>query len=700
MKRFVHCRRRTGLVPAPRTPLECADFWPWVEAGLPARASTPIRTGDNALLVSGYAWHTPWTWTAEKRAMENDPRPGAAGGRARCEQPERRHRDRVFPGVQRFAPQRAIQPGLQLVDVLARSRRRSSRGSGSRRCIVQRPDIASGCAVSGRAAAVFAALSAGATLLTTYIPTLERRHQPRQHPLRLRQDRSQVKGRVAIERPRHRRRRPRARAGVEDRAVAARGQGLRRAGQCRHGARVRSSPTSRLRTIPDLVALRASASTSRSPSSARKAPLAAGIVDAFRAAGLRIFGPTRAAAQLESSKDFAKAFMARHGIPTAQYRTFTDAAAAHAYVDERGAPIVVKADGLAAGKGVVVATTLDEAHAAIDAMLLGDNSHGRTPARASSSRNSRWRGGELHRDGRRPQRAAARLVAGPQAAARRRPRPQYRRHGRVFAGAGGDAGGARADHARDHPARRQRHGRRRHSLHRIPLCRRDDRRRRRIRERWNSTAAWATRRRSRSWCGSSPTWSISSSTLSTARSMRSKPSGTGARRSASCSPQPAIPSAAQGRRIDGLARHAIAHPDVQGVSCRHDARGRQDRGHRGGRVLCVTALGDSVRQAQRAAYAAIADIRFDGMQYRKDIGYRALRAPRLESASVRAITDIAAPRDYFAGPAGAHRRGPGSVRRRHVPAATNGRDPRAAAACRADRGWRACSSAAASTSRM
>ncbi len=103
-----------------------------------------------------------------------------------------------------------------------------------------------------------------------------------------------------------------------------------------------------------------------------EAPLAAGVVDAFRAAGLRIFGPTRAAAQLESSKDFAKAFMRRHAIPTAEYRTFTGAAAAHAWVDARGAPIVVKADGLAAGKGVVVAADVAEAHAAIDAMLVGD----------------------------------------------------------------------------------------------------------------------------------------------------------------------------------------------------------------------------------------------------------------------------------------------------------------------------------------
>ncbi|APR04689.1 phosphoribosylamine--glycine ligase [Thauera chlorobenzoica] len=103
-----------------------------------------------------------------------------------------------------------------------------------------------------------------------------------------------------------------------------------------------------------------------------EAPLAAGVVDAFRAAGLPIFGPTRAAAQLESSKDFAKQFLVRHNIPTAKYRTFSDAGEAHAYIDAEGAPIVIKADGLAAGKGVVVAMTADEAHAAIDRMLSGN----------------------------------------------------------------------------------------------------------------------------------------------------------------------------------------------------------------------------------------------------------------------------------------------------------------------------------------
>jgi len=101
-------------------------------------------------------------------------------------------------------------------------------------------------------------------------------------------------------------------------------------------------------------------------------PLAAGIVDTFTAAGLRCFGPTRQAAQLESSKAFAKDFLARHRIPTATYRVHTDAAAALADIEARGAPIVVKADGLAAGKGVVVATTVAEAKAAAQDMLSGN----------------------------------------------------------------------------------------------------------------------------------------------------------------------------------------------------------------------------------------------------------------------------------------------------------------------------------------
>ncbi|MBT8569334.1 phosphoribosylamine--glycine ligase [Polynucleobacter paneuropaeus] len=111
-----------------------------------------------------------------------------------------------------------------------------------------------------------------------------------------------------------------------------------------------------------------------------EAPLAAGVVDVFRQNGLRIFGPTQLAAQLESSKDFSKAFMKRHGIPTADYQTFSSALEAHAYIDAKGAPIVIKADGLAAGKGVVVAMNLAQAHAAVD-MMLADNKLGNAGAR-------------------------------------------------------------------------------------------------------------------------------------------------------------------------------------------------------------------------------------------------------------------------------------------------------------------------------
>ncbi|MEO5659156.1 MAG: phosphoribosylamine--glycine ligase [Polaromonas sp.] len=126
--------------------------------------------------------------------------------------------------------------------------------------------------------------------------------------------------------------------------------------------------------ITDAQALRAWAATEKIALTVvgPEQPLAAGIVDEFRKHGLRVFGPTKAAAQLESSKAFSKAFMKRHQIPTADYATFNDAAAAHAYVDEKGAPIVVKADGLAAGKGVVVAMTLHEAHEAIEFMLAPD----------------------------------------------------------------------------------------------------------------------------------------------------------------------------------------------------------------------------------------------------------------------------------------------------------------------------------------
>ena len=101
-----------------------------------------------------------------------------------------------------------------------------------------------------------------------------------------------------------------------------------------------------------------------------EAPLAEGIVDIFRSTGLKIFGPTQKGAQLETSKTFSKAFMLRHGIPTAGYASFDQPSDAHDYIDQKEAPIVIKANGLAAGKGVVVAMTSAEAHEAVDIMLV------------------------------------------------------------------------------------------------------------------------------------------------------------------------------------------------------------------------------------------------------------------------------------------------------------------------------------------
>jgi phosphoribosylamine--glycine ligase len=141
-------------------------------------------------------------------------------------------------------------------------------------------------------------------------------------------------------------------------------------------SRLQNLPITDLNTLAEFVIREHIALTVVGP----ETPLAGGIVNLFRARGLKVFGPTREAAQLESSKDFAKAFMKRHGIPTAEYETFSDAAQAHAYIDAKGAPIVIKADGLAAGKGVVVAMSLEEAHGAVEDML-SDNRFGDAGAR-------------------------------------------------------------------------------------------------------------------------------------------------------------------------------------------------------------------------------------------------------------------------------------------------------------------------------
>ena len=354
-------------------------------------------------------------------------------------------------------------------------------------------------------------------------------------------------------------------------------------------------------------------------------PLAAGTVDAFRAAGLPIFGPTQAAAQLESSKDYAKSFMARHGIPTAQSRTFTDAVAARAYVAARGAPIVVKADGLAAGKGVVVAATVDEARAAIDAMLSG-NLVGAAGARvvvedflageeasfivmvdgrnvlplASSQDHKRLRDGDTGPN------------TGGMGAYSPAPVVTPALHARIMrelilptvAGMAADgipyAGFLYAGMMINDAG--------------VPMvlefnCRLGD----------PETQPMMVRLKS----------DLLDLLLHAVDGALDRVEAEWDRRAAlgvvlAAQGYPEAPR--KGDAIDGLGR---VTPDAHPACKVFHAGTAMDDGKvvvSGGRVLCVTALGDSVRQAQRSAYAAIAEIRFAGMQYRTDIGHRALAA--------------------------------------------------------------------------
>jgi len=355
-----------------------------------------------------------------------------------------------------------------------------------------------------------------------------------------------------------------------------------------------------------------------------EAPLAAGIVDAFHDAGLPIFGPTRAAAQLESSKDFAKAFMQRHGLPTAQYRTFTDARAAHAYVAERGAPIVVKADGLAAGKGVVVAATKEEADAAIDAMLVA-NAMGEAGARvviedflegeeasfivmvdgrhvlplASSQDHKRLLDADLgpNTGGMGAYSPAPivtpalharimREIITPAVNGMAADGTPYT--GFLYAGVMIDASG--------HPKVLEFN------------CRLGDPETQPIMVRLKSDLVDLILH-------------ALEGTLDSVEAEWDRRAALGVVLAAAGYPD----APRKGDVIGGLSRVTEGeHPAVQVF---HAGTALAD-GHvvtSGGRVLCVTALGDSVRQAQRAAYAAVGEIRFDGMQYRTDIGYRAIK---------------------------------------------------------------------------
>ncbi|HTP99603.1 MAG TPA: phosphoribosylamine--glycine ligase [Casimicrobiaceae bacterium] len=355
-----------------------------------------------------------------------------------------------------------------------------------------------------------------------------------------------------------------------------------------------------------------------------EAPLAAGIVDAFRDAGLPIFGPTRAAAQLESSKDFAKAFMQRHGLPTAQYRTFTEARAAHDYVAGRGAPIVVKADGLAAGKGVVVAATKEEADAAIDAMLVA-NAMGEAGARvviedflegeeasfivmvdgrhvlplASSQDHKRLQDGDrgpntggmgayspapivtpaMHA-------RIMREIITPAVSGMAADGTPY--IGFLYAGVMIDAAGQ--------PKVLEFN------------CRLGDPETQPIMVRLKSDLVGLLLH-------------AVDGTLDAVEAEWDRRAALGVVLAAAGYPD----APRKGDVIGGLSR--VTEGEHPGVQVFHAGTALAD-GHvvtSGGRVLCVTALGDSVRQAQRAAYAAVGEIRFDGMQYRTDIGHRAVK---------------------------------------------------------------------------
>ncbi len=357
-----------------------------------------------------------------------------------------------------------------------------------------------------------------------------------------------------------------------------------------------------------------------------EAPLAAGVVDAFRQAGLAIFGPMRAAAQLESSKDFAKAFMARHRIPTAAHATFTDARAAHAHIDAQGAPIVIKADGLAAGKGVVVAEHAADAHAAVDAMLVG-NSMGAAGSRVVI---------EAFLEG--EEASFIVMVDGRHVL----PLASSQDHKRLLDGDRGPNTGGMGAYSPAPAVTPEMHARIMREI---------------IMPTVNGMAADGTPYTGFLYAGvmidgdgtpralefncrmgdpeTQPIMMRMKSdfidlvahaidgTLDAASAEWDRRTALGVVVAAGGYPdQPR-----SGAVIHGLDRQADA--TVAAVKV-FQAGTRVDGDNvvvSGGRVLCVTALGDSVRQVQKLAYDRIGTIRFDGMQFRTDIGHRAI-SPR------------------------------------------------------------------------
>jgi len=353
-----------------------------------------------------------------------------------------------------------------------------------------------------------------------------------------------------------------------------------------------------------------------------EAPLAVGIVDAFREAGLKIFGPTRAAAQLEASKDFAKQFMVRHGLPTARHATFTDAAKARAYVDKHGAPIVIKADGLAAGKGVVVAATVAEAKRAIDAMLV----EGRFGAAGTSVVIEEFLEGEE---------ASFMVIAD---GAHALPLATSQDHKRLRDGDEGPNTGGMGTYSPAPIVTPQLHARVMREIIQpaiagmakdgvpysgflyagLMIDKKGNPKTLEFNARLGDPETQPIMLRLRSDLLALVEHALEG-TLDRAATDWD-------RRAALCVVLAAANYPEEPRKGDEIRGLPGA-----GEDCRVFHAGTKLEGGRiltnGGRVLGVTALGDSLKMAARRAYAAVDEIRFDGMQFRTDIGHRALRDP-------------------------------------------------------------------------
>ena len=351
-----------------------------------------------------------------------------------------------------------------------------------------------------------------------------------------------------------------------------------------------------------------------------EAPLSAGIVDAFQAQGLKIFGPSRAAAQLEASKDFAKRFMARHGLPTAKHETFSDAAKARDYVERNGAPIVIKADGLAAGKGVVVAANVAEANAAIDLMLV-QNRLGDAGARVVIEE---FLEGE----------EASFIVMADGVHAL--PLATSQDHKRLKDGDQGPNTGGMGAYSPAPVVTPQLHARVMREIIQPAIA---------------GMAKDGTPYTGFLYAGLMIDKAGNPRTLEFNCRLgdpETQPIMLRLRSDLLALMEHALEGTLNRAEVDwdrrsalGVVLAAAGYPDeprkgdeVRGLTpatddCRVFHAGTRLEGRRvltnGGRVLCVTALGDSLKVARGRAYEATDAIRFDGMQYRKDIGHRALK---------------------------------------------------------------------------